>query len=66
MKITSMCTLCSVFEGLKLAWVGPMLLTVTGILAVADHLASDAGHRNRAGRRTRCLHRMPYFHLTRP
>ena len=39
MKITSMCTLCSVFEGLKLAWVGPMLLTVTGILAVLSMFA---------------------------
>ena len=39
MKITSMCTVCSVFEGMKLAWVGPMLLTVTGILAVLSMFA---------------------------
>lgn len=39
MKITSMCTICTMFEGMKLSWVGPMLLTVTGIVALLSMFA---------------------------
>lgn len=32
--LTSACSLCSIFERLKMPWVGPLLLMVSGFIAI--------------------------------